>query len=233
MSETTANNATTQAPEATLQETLDKTDFGHWMYEHRKSFIAAVVVAFVGASGVLLFKQYQHKKAQERSAEVHQFETTVAAELRAGKLTPADFDAKYQALSTELKASPSMLPTALQTAVYLDGKGESVMAEGVLKDVVMATGAKSPLYVLVAHSYAALAEKNGKTDDAIKTLEAYISEGHKVMLTKAYLDLGRLYLAKNDKAKAKTNFDYIIANYPNDELAKMARMYLQQVPAAQ
>jgi len=54
-----------------------------------------------------------------------------------------------------------------------------------------------------------------------------------VMLTKAYMDLGRLYLAKNDNAKAKTNFDYIIANYPNDELAKMARMYLQQVPAAQ
>jgi predicted negative regulator of RcsB-dependent stress response len=229
MSETTAN----QAPEATLQEALDKTDFGHWMYEHRKSFIASVIVAFIGASGVLLFKQYQHTKAQERSAEVHKFETTVAAELRAGKLTPADFDAKYKALPAELKASPSMLPTALQTAVYLDGKGESVMAEAVLKDVVTAIGAKSPLYVLVAHSYAALAEKNGKADEAIKALEVYIAEGHKVMLTKAYLDLGRLYLAKNDNAKAKTNFDYIIANYPNDELAKMARMYLQQVPAAQ
>ena len=229
MSETTANQGT----EATLQETLDRTDFGHWMYEHRKSFIAAIVAAFVGASGVLLFKQYQNKEARERSAEVHQFETTVAAELRAGKLTPAEFDAKYKALPSELKASPSMLPTALQTAVYLDGKGESAMAEGVLKDVVTAIGAKSPFYVLVAHSYAALAEKNGKADEAIKTLEAYIAEGHKVMLTKAYMDLGRLYLAKNDNAKAKTNFDYIIANYPNDELAKMARMYLQQVPAAQ
>lgn len=229
MSETTA----TQAPEATLQQTLDKTDFGHWMYEHRKSFIAAVIVAFVGASGLLLFKQMQHKKAQEASAGVHQFEMAVAAELRAGKVTPAEFDAKYKALPAELKASPSMLPVALQTATYLDGKGESVMAEGVLKDVVTAIGAKSPLYVLVAHSYAALAEKNGKADEAIKTLEAYIAEGHKVMLTKAYLDLGRLYLAKNDSAKAKANFDYIIANQPNDELAKMARMYLQQIPAAQ
>ncbi len=233
MSETTANNATTQAPEATLQQTLDKTDFGHWMFEHRKSFIAAVVVAFVGASGVLLFKQYQHKKAQERSAEVAQFDMAVAAELRAGKVTPVEFDSKYKALSSDVKASPSMLPVALQTAAYLDGKGESAMAEGVLKDVVTAIGAKSPLYVLVAHSYAALAEKNGKADEAIKTLEAYIAEGHKIMITKAYLDLGRLYLAKNDTAKAKTNFDYIIANHPNDELAKMARMYLQQIPAAQ
>ncbi len=229
MSETTAN----AAPEATLQQTLDKTDFGHWMFEHRKSFIAAVVVAFVGASAVLLFKQYQNKKAQEHSAEVAQFEMTVAAELRAGKVAPTDFATKYQALAPEVKASPSMLPVALLTATYLDGKGESVMAESVLGDVVNSIGAKSPLYVLVAHSYAALAEKNGKADEAIKTLEAYIAEGHKVMLTKAYLDLGRLYLAKGDNAKAKTNFDYIIANAPNDELAKMARMYLQQVPAAQ
>jgi len=229
MSETTA----TQAPEATLQQTLDKTDFGHWMFEHRKSFIAAVIVAFIGASGVLLYKQLQIKKAQEHSAAVHDFEVKVANELRAGKVTPADFQTKYQALPQEVKASPSMLPVALQSAIYLDEKGESAMALSVLNELTAAMGAKSPFYVTVAHTFAALAEKNGKPDEAIATLENYIAQGHKVMQTKAYLDLGRLYLAKNDTARAKKNFDYIVANHPNDELAKMARMYLQQMPAAQ
>lgn len=226
-----SGTTTPEAPQVTLQEALDKTDFGHWMYSHRKSFIAAVVLVFVGASGWMLFQQYSRKQAQERSAQVYEFESQVAAPLREGKGGVAEFTSKFQALPSDVKASPSMLPVALQTAAYLVEKGEPVLAQSVLKNVTDAVGAKSPLYIMVAHSYAALAEKNGQADEAIKTLEAYVSQGHKVMLAKAYLDLGRLYLGKQDTAKARANFEHIVANHPNDEWAKMAKLYLQQLPA--
>lgn len=227
MSETTAN--TTQTSEPTLQQALDKTDFGHWLYDHRKSFIGAVIVAFVGASSFLLYKQYSHKQAQNNSAAVYEFETAVASQVRDGKVTPAEFNTKFQALPEGVKASAAMLPVALQTAAYLTEKGEAAMAESTLKSVVDAIGAKSALYPLVAHSYVAVLEKNGKQAEAITILEGYIAQNHVVMIAKAYLDLGRLYLAKGDSAKAKTNLDYVVSKYPNDEAAKMARMYLQQV----
>lgn len=222
-------DASTETNSLTLEESLNKTDFGHWLYEHRKSFIAAVVLVFIGASGWLLYKQYAKKQAQEHSAQVYQFEQGALKELRDGKLAPTDFVAKFSALDAAVKGSPSMLPHALEAAQLVDQKGQSAEAAQLLSQVVEQLGANSPFYVFVAFSYASLSEKAGQTDAAIKTLEDYVAQGHKVMLSKAYLDLGRLYLAKNDKAKAKTNFEYITSNYPNDELAKLAKLYLQKL----
>jgi Tfp pilus assembly protein PilF len=83
--------------------------------------------------------------------------------------------------------------------------------------------------MFLVQNYAAIAESNGDNDQAISVLESYIASGNKVFLTKAYLDLGRLYILKNDQTRAKKNLDYIIANHPNDELAKLARLYLQRM----
>ncbi|MBY0516956.1 MAG: tetratricopeptide repeat protein [Bacteriovoracaceae bacterium] len=216
-----------------IQETLNHSDFGHWMYEHRKAFMSAVVMAFIAISGWLLYKQYVLKQAKEQSAMVSTFEQTVMTEFRASKLTPAEFAQKFQALDVKVKTSPSMLPVILEATQTMDSKNETALAVTLLKEVVESIGVKSPFYIFIAFNYAALSEKAGQTDEAIKTLETYVAQGFKVMLPMAYLELGRLYIAKSDTAKAKKNFDYIIANYPNDELAKMARLYLQQLPAAQ
>ncbi len=75
-------DASTETNSLTLEESLNKTDFGHWLYEHRKSFIAAVVLVFIGASGWLLYKQYAKKQAQEYSAQVYLFEQGALKELR-------------------------------------------------------------------------------------------------------------------------------------------------------
>jgi outer membrane protein assembly factor BamD (BamD/ComL family) len=50
-----------------------------------------------------------------------------------------------------------------------------------------------------------------------------------MMKSKVALDLGRMYLLQNEKGKAQTQFDYIISNFPNDEYAKLAKLYLSQM----
>jgi predicted negative regulator of RcsB-dependent stress response len=219
---------TVPASENTLEDSLNRTDFGHWLFENRKAFIAAVVVVFVSASSWLIYKQMMTKNAQEFSAIVYKFEVDSIEPLKAGKLSIEDFAAQFKALQAEAKSSPSMIPLALEVANFVEGKDKPAVAQDILKDVVDAVGASSPFYIFVAHNYAALAEKNGQTDVAIKVMDDYIKSGHKIMLVKAYLDLGRLHLLKGNKAEAKTQFDYIVGNYPNDELAKLARLYLQQ-----
>ena len=41
----------------TLEQTLNKTDLGHVIYENRKIFFAILVAILVGATGFLLWKQ--------------------------------------------------------------------------------------------------------------------------------------------------------------------------------
>ncbi len=225
MAETTLPQETAQ----TLEESLNKTDFGHWVFENRKAFIGAVLATFVLASGWLLYRQYAYKAARELSGVVHQFEQTALTELRSGKMTTADFMTKFNALDAATKGAPAMLPVALEAANLMNGKNEVVEAAALLEGVVTSLKTSSPLYVFVVPSYSALLEKNGKIQEATQAWDAYVAGGHKVMLPKAYLEIGRLNSLQGNKEKARASFDYIIANYPNDELAKLARLYLQQL----
>lgn len=223
--------ATTSAAEGTLEQSLNKTDMGHWIYEHRKSFLAAVGVVLLGTVGYVIWKQQHQAQLAELAGKVSQFEQTAVADLKAKKIQPAEFITKYQALDAAVRTTPSMIPVAVDAAAALRDIGDSKAAQTLLKPLAQDGGVKpsDSAFVFVALNYAALAETNGETDEAIKVLEAYASSGHKVFLTKAYLDLGRLYLLKQDNARAKTNLDWIITNHPNDELAKLARLYLQKL----
>lgn len=231
MSET----ATPTATDATLEESLNKTDMGHWLYEHRKSFLAAVAVVLIGTVGYVLWKQNKAAQLGKLSEQVHQFETSAVADLKAKKLQPEEFVAKFNSLDASVKTTPSMVPVAVDAAATLREMGDATRAQAILKPLVESDGIKpsSTAYMFVALNYAALAETNGNPDEAIRVLEAYVASGHKVFLTKAYLDLGRLYLVKKDEAKARKNLDYIVSNTPNDELAKLARLYLQRLTPAQ
>lgn len=227
MSDITAN----QAPEATLEQSLNKTDMGHWLYQHRKSFLSAVVVVLVGTIGYVAWKQQHQSHLSALSEKVHQFETSAVADLKAKKINPEEFVTKFGALENEVQTTPAMVPVAIDAANALKEIGDSVKAESILAPMMKEKGLspKDPAYMFVVQNYAALAETNGKPDEAIRVLEAYVTSGNKVFLTKTYLDLGRLYLVQNNKEKAKTNLEYIVSNYPNDELAKLARLYLQQI----
>jgi predicted negative regulator of RcsB-dependent stress response len=220
------------ASTGTLEESLNSTDFGHWLYEYRKAFIAAIGVVFVAASGWLLWKQAKASQLREMASQVHRFETANLEELRSGKIAPAEFVTRFSALDADVRSSTPMVPVALQASQIMNEKGSPAEALAVLKPLADNVAPKDTAFIFLAHNYATLAENNGQSDEAIKVLEAYVASGHKVFLVKAYLDLGRLYLAKNDATSAKKNLDYIVANHPNDELAKMARLYLQRVPAA-
>jgi peptidyl-tRNA hydrolase len=39
-------------------------------------------------------------------------------------------------------------------------------------------------------------------------------------------ELGRLNLAKGEKGKAQTHFEYVLNTFPNDEQAKLSKLYL-------
>lgn len=227
MAESTMPTESTQ----TLEQSLNKTDFGHWMFEHRKSFIGAVIATFVLASGWLLYRQYSLQAAKELAAQVYEFEKSVLTEFRTDMLTAADLMTKFTALDAGAKGSPAMLPVALEAATLLDSKGDAANAAKILSDVAAQVKPSSAFYLLLVTTHAALLEKTAQVPQAISAWEAYVASGNKVILAKAYLELGRLYLSQGNTEKARANFDYIVGNYPNDELAKLARLYLQKMTA--
>ena len=46
------------------------------------------------------------------------------------------------------------------------------------------------------------------------------------MAARVNLELGRLNLLNGEKGKAQTHLEYVISTFPNDEEAKVAKLYL-------
>lgn len=215
----------TQTP--TIEQTLNRTDFGHFMYENRKAFFGAMIAAVVCVLGFLLWKQAQEASAVDRSVKVFEFQSKTWEEAKAGKITPKELTDKYAALPSDVHAAPVMVPVALEIGKFLFEKGSYAEADAVLSKLDVSKNSLGKFFVGMQR-YVIL-EKLGKTDEAISTLEEVLKQEETFMKPLVAVELGRLYLLKGEKGKAQTQFDYVITTFPNDEHAKLAKLYLAQM----
>jgi predicted negative regulator of RcsB-dependent stress response len=211
----------------TLEQTLNRTDFGHFMFENRKTFFGALVAVVICVLAFLGWKQMQEASALERSVKVFEFQTRTWEEAKAGKITPQELVKKYTDLPADVQKSPVMVPVALEIGKFLFEKGAFAEADIVLTKVDVSQNPLGKFFVGMQR-YVVLG-KLGKTDEAITTLEEVLKQEGGFMNALVAVELGRLYLAKGEKGKAQTQFDYVVSTYPNDEHAKLAKLYLAQM----
>lgn len=224
MSEATQTQPQTQ----TLEQALNKTDLGHVIYENRKLFFGILIAILVGATGFLLWKQSQKKAALDNSVKAFEFQSGIWADVKAGKTGVPELVKAFDGLNSEVQVAPIMVPVVLEIGKFLFEKGQYAEAEAILSKV--SSKIKHPVSsFFISLQRAVILEKLGKIDEATSLLEPLAQNKDGVMPAKISLELGRLYLLKGEKGKAQTQFDYILNTYPNDELAKMAKLYLQQL----
>lgn len=223
MSEATQTQPQTQ----TLEQTLNKTDFGHILYENRKAFLAAIVAILVAACGYVFWKQSQKSEALSTSVQVFHFQSEVWANAKSAKLPPTDLVKAYESLSKEVQTAPVMLPVVLEMGKFLYEKGLYAEADTILSRVSDLKEPVTSFFINLQRSV--VLEKLGKTDEAIATLEKLSKVKDGIMPAKVSLEIGRLYLLKGDKARAQTQFNDVVGSYPNDEQAKVAKLYLSQL----
>lgn len=217
----------TQPSSQTLEQTLNRTDLGHFLYENKKIFFGALIAVVVVILAFLGWQQMREASALERSVKVFEFQSKTWEEAKAGKITPQELTQKYSALPADVQNSPAMIPVALQIGKFLFEKGDYTGAESILTKI---DTAKNPLasFFVGMQKYVVL-EKLGKTDEAITTLEGVLKQEGGFMNALVAVELGRLYLAKGEKGKAQSQFDYVVNTFPNDEHAKLAKLYLAQM----
>jgi predicted negative regulator of RcsB-dependent stress response len=218
----------TQAPQPTLEQTLNRTDLGHTIFEHRKTFLGILIAVLVGALGFIFWKQFHKSAALETSVKVFEFQSGTWASAKAGKIQPAELVKAFETLDIKVQAAPVMLPVVLEMSKFLFEKGNYAEADAILAKVTPET--KHPVSsFFVSMQRAVVLEKLGKLDEAIAVMEPLAQNKEVVMPAKVSVELGRLYLTKGEKGKAQTQFDYVLNTFPNDEQAKLAKLYLSQM----
>lgn len=210
----------------TLEQSLNKTDFGHLLYENRKSIMAAVVAVLVLVTGYVFWKQSQKAKAESISMKVFEFQTKTWEGAKTGKVAVAELVKTFDGLDKEVQKSPVMVPVALEMGKFLHDKGALSEADGILSKVNI-THPISAFFV--GTQRAVILEKMGQIPQAIAVLEPLAKDKDGLMSAKVNVELGRLNLTNGEKGKAQTHFEYVLNTFPNDEQAKLAKLYMARL----
>lgn len=215
-------------PTQTLEQTLNKTDLGHTIFEYRKTLLVVLVLILGSTIGFVVWKQLKQSAEQQAAIQVFDFQSKVWNEAKISKLSTDDLMKSYRGLSQDVKKATLMLPLSLEMSKFLYDQNKLVEADEVLNSFQVGSGS-AVTGTFIAFQRSVILEGLGKTDEAISLLETVAQNKDSILKPKLYLEIGRLALAKGDKTKAKTNFDYVISNFPNDEYAKLAKLYLAEV----
>ena len=220
----------TQTQPQTLEATLNKTDFGHVLYENRKVFFAALIAVLISVTGYAIWKQTSHSSALETSVKVFEFQKGPWTAAKEGKATPQDLVKAFEGLDEKVQTSPAMIPLVLEMGKFLYEKNLLSEADAILSKSANIKEPVGAFFINLQRSV--VLEKLGKIDEAISSLEKISGDAKNkeaLLPGKVGVELGRLYLVKGEKGKAQSQFESVVSNYPNDPEAKLAKLYLSQI----
>lgn len=218
MSETTTSQE--------LEATLNKTDLGHIVYEKRKPIVILLVALLVIILGWMAMKSIRSSQETKGSEIVFHFQNDVWANVKAGKMTTDEMMTKFEAIDAGAKSSASIVPLALEVSKFLVEKNEVEKADKFLSGI---TPSNEIGKFFIVHQRAILLEKLNKVDEAIELVKGLKSKKESIMPAHLELLLGRLYMVAGNAQEAKATLEGVINNYPNDEEAKLAKLYLGEV----
>lgn len=213
----------------TLEQTLEKTDFGHVINENKKGILIGAAVIVILIFSYTLWNQQAKKKYENNLTQVYTFKVDVVDKYNDGKIKEDEFLGKINALPSSLKGQPTLLPALLKAMDKLEAAGKTKEAVTVLEGWVDHFNKSSYSFFFIAMKLAALYENTSQLDKAIAMTQKLVASPVDVIKAQNYLNLGRLYMEKGDNAHAKENFDYILKNYDKSQAAKLAKLYLQNL----
>jgi predicted negative regulator of RcsB-dependent stress response len=214
----------TQTP--TIEQSLNKTDFGHVIFENRKILIGAVVAFLLAVSGYVIWKQVKKSEAHDVSVQVFEFRAKTWEGAKEGKVAPAELVKQFDTLSSDVQSSPVMVPVVLEMGKFLMDKGALTEADAILSKV---NGTHPVSRFFLGMQRAVILEKMNKIPEAVAVLENLAKDKEVLMASKVSLELGRLNLMNGEKGKAQSQFEYVINTFPNDEQAKLAKLYMAKL----
>lgn len=213
----------------TLEETLNRTDLGHAISQRKKPILIAAALVVLGIIVFSVFRHQSNERKSQRLEEIYAFQSSVVDPYLKGDTESAVVVEKIQNLDSELTGSPSLAPAIFEATNKLAQEGETEAAVNILDAWFKAFDPNSYLRFFAGLRLAPLLENAGQLDRAVEVYEGLIKSNREILRGKLYLDLGRLYLEKQDPEKAKSFFDHVIKNHESTEYAKFARLYLQKI----
>lgn len=229
LGEIMAQDTQTAQQGLSIDETLNKSDFGHFVNSNKKPILVSFAIAVVLVIAISFIK-YQNDQTYVKSLnDVYSLNTSIFTPYLDGKIKADEYIEKFNTIDDKLLSIPTAAPLVMQGANKLieDNKLEEASVQ--LRKVLNSLGKKHSLSLFIQIKLGALYEDLGKFDEALKTYESLATGSKGMMQGKIYLDLARMYQKNSMMEKARQNYEFVLANHKDTEYARLAQLYLEQL----
>lgn len=207
-----------------------ETEIGALITKYKVPAIILIVVVLLIPIG---FGGYIHLKSQREEAygeKIYNFSQESISALKDNKLKPSEFIVVFKALMMETDYFKGNFPLLIEACDELLKVGNLKEAKELLEFAdEKFSGNNGYTKFLIDTRLALVYEDLGEVDKSITLLQASLNNESKILEGKTHLDLGRFYLKKGNKEKAKEKFLYVINNFDEENYKKLARLYMSKL----
>lgn len=222
------SNTTTSTPNRNLNQIMNEDDVGTLVSKNKNALIAILIAIVVAVIGFGVYSSFADKSKVAFNTKIYEFETATLKNWNE-KSDPKVLVEGIKNLHKEQGNYSGLTPLVIKASDALVAQNALVEALEVLTIGQLVSKNEYSNYFIMSR-LAVVYEDLGKDSDAIAMLEKMNTQSAKIFEGKNYLDLGRLYLKKGDKEKAKASFTYVVEKAKDEtEFVKIAKLYLSQL----
>jgi tetratricopeptide (TPR) repeat protein len=219
---------TTLTPNRTLNQIMNEDDASSFILRNKNALtglVAGIVVAVIAFG---LYVNFSDKSKAEFNSKIFNFENSALKTYAQNHEALALLNA-IKSLKSEIGNYPGLIPVVIKSSDLMMAQNQLNEAVDVLQIGLQASKNDYGTYFLLSRLAVAY-EDLGQDQKAIETLEKMNSHSVKIFEGKNYLDLGRLYLKRGDKEKAKASFNFVVEKAKDEvEFVRIAKLYLSKI----
>ncbi|OFZ21176.1 MAG: hypothetical protein A2202_07095 [Bdellovibrionales bacterium RIFOXYA1_FULL_36_14] len=213
-----------------VDEELNRTEIGQFVARNKVFVISVIIAIFLGVILWGVTSNMSEKQQQEMSQVVYDFEKNTFKQLEEKKIEGKDYVDKFANLLKVTGSYSGTLTLSIQSADLFIERGELNFAKEILEKSHNELKGSNPFVAwFLNHRLAVVYEDSNDLENAVTYLKKMNSSSVKLLESKVYLDLGRIYLKMGKKEDAMINFKYVVDHFSDSNFAKIAKLYLNDM----
>ena len=212
-----------------IDETLEKTDFGHFVNSNKRPILISFAIGVVLVIAISFIKYQNDQTYVQTLNDVNQISGSIFMPYIDGTIKADEYITKFNTIDEKLLSITTVVPLTMQATSKLVEENKLEEASTQLRKVLNSLGKKHTLSLFIQLKLGAIYEDLGKFDEALKTYESLATGSKGMMQGKIYLDLARMYQKNGMTDKARQNYEFVLKNHKDTEYAQLAKLYMEQL----
>jgi tetratricopeptide (TPR) repeat protein len=213
-----------QTQSASRTQTLSSMDERSFFLRNFSYLIGGGVVVALLSSAIIYYSYYRSRNQDKNLEQAYVFQKEYLPKLEKGEVKPDQLVSEWNKLPNSVREQEGVFAVVLPMAKKLGDKGLYKEAASLLQPLFDTFKRNAYVSYFVGQQLAVYLEDAGEFAQAKDVLTQMTKMSLDFSKDKLYFDLARMHGELGEKDQAIQNYNYVIKNYPNSSLLRLAKI---------